>query len=319
MKSDAGVIRWMRAALMALPALFFLAGCGGSGTIVAGGGTGGTGISAGVITGFGSVIVNDVQFDVSGAVITLNDNTASEGNLRLGMFVKIRGTFNPDGLTGVADLLDSDNEVLGAISNIGPDTFTVLGQEIIVESQTVFDRISPPDLTGLRQDDIVEVYGIRNGNDIIRATRVEKKSSGEGEISVKGTVTNFIGGNTFNIGALFVTSTVTLPVGFGNGVFVEVKGIPTGPDSFTATRIELEDEEDTEFNPEEGEEVEVEGFVSNFSVHPGVFKVGLQDVQTTAATNFEGGTSADLADGVRVEAEGVLAGGFLVAEDIKFR
>jgi hypothetical protein len=320
MKSNAGFVRWMRAALLALPALSFLAGCGGSGVNVAGGGTGGTGISAGVITGFGSVIVNDVEFFLDNAAITLNDNTASEGSLRLGMFAKIKGTFLPGG-TGVADLLDAENEVLGEISSKSTSSFIVLGQEIFVDNETFFDNntIFPPDLSGLMPGDIVEVYGIRETSGI-RATRVEIKSPGEGQFSVKGTVSNF-SGDTFNIGALRVTvpSETPLPVGFDNGVFVDVKGIPAGPDSITATIIELENEENVLFNPQEGDRVEEEGFVSDFTGHPGEFMVGMRRVRTTAFTRFEGGGSGDLADGVRVEAEGRIdANGVLVAEEIEF-
>ncbi len=303
---------------LALPALFFLAGCGESGTLVAGGGTGGTGISTGVIAGFGSVIVNDVAFDVFGTIITVNDNTATEDNLRLGMVAKIRGTFNPDGLTGVADLLDAENVVLGPISGFGPevDSFTVLGQKIFVNGNTVFDNnIVPPDLSGLVQGDLVEVYGLRNTSSI-RATRVEKKTPGQGVINVKGFVSNYVGLNTFNIGALLVTFTPPPPAGFDNGVFVEVEGDPTGPDSMTATNIKLI--ENAEFTPAEGENVEVEGFISNFSGHPGSFQVDAKNVQTTAATMFVEGTSLDLANDVRVEAKGVQTVGTLVAEIIEF-
>jgi len=323
MKSNAGIIRGSRMALLALSALFVFAGCWGSATTVAGGGTGGTGISTGVITGFGSVIVNDVEFDVFGTLITVNDNTAAENSLRLGMVAKIRGTFDPDGLTGVADLLDAENAVLGPISGFGPevDSFTVLGQKVFVDGNTVFDNNSvfPPDLSGLVQGDIVEVYGLRDTSGI-RATRVEKKTSGQGT-NVKGPVSNYTSGqNTFNIGALLVTFTPPPPAGFGNGVFVEVEGDPTGPDSMTATKIELEDEEDAPFIPQEGEKEEVEGYVSGFTAHPGDFLVGIRIVRTTASTRFEHGVSGDLADNVRVEAEGRIdASGVLVAQEIEFK
>ena len=46
-------------------ALTMLMACNGSGggDLLAGGGIGGTGISVGTISGFGSIIVNDVDFD----------------------------------------------------------------------------------------------------------------------------------------------------------------------------------------------------------------------------------------------------------------
>jgi hypothetical protein len=319
MRSNAMFKRKTLAAFLALPVFFFLAGCEGSGTLVSGGGTGGTGISTGAITGFGSVIVNDVEFDVFETLIMVNDNTAVESNLRLGMVAKIRGTFNPDGLTGVADLLDAENEVLGPISGIGVDSFTVLGQEIFANGKTVFDNnsISPPDLSGLVQGDIVEVYGLREASGI-RATRVEKKTPGQGGINVKGLVSNYTGQNTFNIGALLVTFTPPPPAGFDNGVYVEVEGDPTGPVSMTSTNIELEDLEDAEYDPAEGEVVEVEGFVSGFTSLSSPFFVSGRLVDASGA-RFEGGVPGDMANNVRVEAEGVLTVGTLVAEEIEFK
>jgi len=54
---------------------------------------------------------------------------------------------------------------------------------------------------------------------------------------------------------------------------------------------------------------EVAGFVTGFISHPGTFKFNGGDVQTTASTRFVGGTSADLVNGVKVEAEGVVEAG----------
>jgi len=88
---------------------------------------------------------------------------------------------------------------------------------------------------------------------------------------------------------------------------------------FTATQVDLEDAEDDAFRGRDGEKTEFEGFVSGFSAHPGTFKVNGRNVQTTASTRFVGGTSADLANNVKVEAEGVSNGGTLVASKVEFR
>ncbi|HEX9592175.1 MAG TPA: hypothetical protein VGB12_02320, partial [bacterium] len=59
---------FLRPGSLALALIACLA-CGGDGdsTDVAGGGISGTGISSGPITDFGSIVVNDVHFDVSTA------------------------------------------------------------------------------------------------------------------------------------------------------------------------------------------------------------------------------------------------------------
>ena len=64
-------------------------GGGGSGE-VASGGIGGTGISSGAVTGFGSIFVNGVEFDTSGASITMGGISVSESDLKLGMVVEVQ-------------------------------------------------------------------------------------------------------------------------------------------------------------------------------------------------------------------------------------
>jgi hypothetical protein len=88
-----------------------------------------------------------------------------------------------------------------------------------------------------------------------------------------------------------------------------------------ATRIEREDVEDDKFKPSQGQEFEVEGYVTGFTVTPGTFQVGGQAVQTTSSTRYEGGLSTDLANDVKVEAEGHFRtlDSTLVADKIKFK
>lgn len=101
---------------------------------------------------------------------------------------------------------------------------------------------------------------------------------------------------------------------FTDGDLVEVRLDGTGK----ATKISLEDVKDAQFEPAEGQELSIEGFVSGFTAHPGDFLVGEQAVRTTANTKFEGGISADLIDGKKVEAEGHISSGALVADKISF-
>jgi hypothetical protein len=89
--------------------------------------------------------------------------------------------------------------------------------------------------------------------------------------------------------------------------------------AFTATSINREDLEDAEFEPAQGQEFEVEGHISGFTVHPGEFQVEGRTVRTTSSTRFEGGSSADLDNNIKVEAEGHLNIGVLVADKVKFK
>ena len=55
----------------------FLLSCGGA--MIAEGGTGGTGVTTGTVQGYGSLFVNDVEFDVSDAVFLRNGQPAPNG------------------------------------------------------------------------------------------------------------------------------------------------------------------------------------------------------------------------------------------------
>ncbi len=124
---------------------------GGSGGENGGGnlaGIGGTGITAsGVITGFGSVFVNGIEFETDQAGILVNNTESNEGALRIGMVVTIEGTVNDNGVTGTANSIVYEAELVGPVSNApvaDPDnltkTFDVLGITVVVErNSTVFE------------------------------------------------------------------------------------------------------------------------------------------------------------------------------------
>ena len=63
--------------------------------------------------------------------------------------------------------------------------------------------------------------------------------------------------------------------------------------------------------------MEAEGLISAFT--PGSFLVGTTPVTTTSSTRFEGGIAGDLANNIKVEAEGSWNGTKLVASKIEFK
>ena len=261
----------------------------------------------------GSVIVNGVTFDDTTATVIADDD--AQKVLANGMVVKVKGTVNDDGLTGKAEKVEVVNEVSGTITSKNTDTFSVLNQTVLVDGGTVFAG-GATNLAGLNADDSVEVHGQRDASRTIRATRVEKHAGGVVD-EVRGVVSGKTA-TTFNIGSLPITfgiSTAITPTGatFADGDIVQVHLNGT-----IATSIKVEDD-DVEFEPGEGQEFEVEGFISGFTAHPGSFEVIGQSVQTSSSTRIEGGVAADLADDVKVEAEGHLINGILVANKIAFK
>ena len=92
-----------RVTLKNLLALIFitllLTSCGGGGSTIAG--IGGTGITtSGTITGFGSIFVNGVEYDLTGAGITVDGVPASDADLTLGMVLRFRRSLLQPGRTG---------------------------------------------------------------------------------------------------------------------------------------------------------------------------------------------------------------------------
>ncbi len=68
---------------------------------------------------------------------------------------------------------------------------------------------------------------------------------------------------------------------------------------------------------QQADELEVEGFVTQV-LGPGDFFIGSTHVQTTAHTEFRGGTIDEIIVGAKLSAEGRLANGILTAKHVKF-
>lgn len=307
-----------------------VAGCGG--------GTEGTGgvpppapasYSTGVMT-VGSVIVNGVRYDDTNATVIIDDNTAARTQLRDGMVVKVRGRINDDGATGTAERVEVENALRGTVTAIDPSanppTFTVGGVPVRTEDATVFANVVG---VGALLNAKVEVHGLRDAAGVLRATRVEVQTGTGLPDEFKGTVTVPFNGTTFGIGAVVVTvsaqpaATFTpagcTSAGLTAGRVVEVHGSFTGPNQFTATRIDCEDLEDdlNGVKPPAGARTEIEGFVANLG--GASFTIDGVTVTFGAATQFRNGSREDLVNGVRVEVDGALDGTTLTAREISFK
>ncbi len=326
---------------IALTALAFLFGCGGGGGSADSGGIGGTGVTSSGVMTKGSVILNGVRFEDTTANILIDDTPKTAANLKDGMVVQVRGTITQGG-NGTAQQIEAQIEVRGIVSSVdttaNPQTFVVLGQTVIVDDQTLLSN-----LAGLGAlvagTTVVEVHGLRDAVGGIRATRVEGSlvllPDGTGMADplvdeIRGVVTNRANStdNIFNVGPQVVDATgaTVLPAGasFANGSVVEVhctvRPACVLGGQFQVSRIEVEDAEDSAFQPGMNERFEVEGLVSGYVLPTDndFFVAGVR-VTTSGSTQFEGGLSTDMADNIKVEAEGVWNGTTLVASKIEFK
>ena len=279
----------------------------------------------GTITAFGSVVVNGIHFDIGSASLTRNGAAVMQGDLAVGQIARVHGRKNMHDSNGHADHVDVDDQVVGPITSIDmtAGSFVALGETVTVDSNTSFKR----DLAGLSAlavGDVVEVSGLVAADGHIAATRIEREN-GTTNFQVIGTVAGLDStAHTFMINALTVDYSTAMLNNFtsgapANGDVVEVKGsvFDTATTQLTATRVEPADDETRD--ADHGDEIEREGLVTRF-VSATDFDVAGKPVTTNSSTTFEGGTAADLALNVRVEAEGSLdANNVLVADEIKIK
>lgn len=319
-------MRSIRTALIGLIALVFAAlgaSCGGSGGGSTAGGT--ATVSKGAIERFGSVVVNGVEFRVAGATLHLRDDKINkvlqneaeiQNNLEKGMVVTVKGRLDNNGLTGAATEIEFRDAMIGRIDDKGVDFIKVMGQTIILD-----DNIKPL-LATLAINDNVRISGLADDKGGLRATHV-KRLDNQAEFEVKGFVADFTGGTTMTL-LLSPTATTglsinlagaTLPAaGIKNGDFVEVKSaISPANGVISATRVELEDE----IKAVENEKAEVEGFVANLA--GSTFMIGDMQISFNSATRFVNGAATDLVAGAKVEAEGLIVNGVLMADKIAFK
>jgi hypothetical protein len=298
-------------------AVSMLASCGGDGDSVS---ADATQTSIGTITGFGSVIVNGVRFDDSNASVSMDDAVRSRDQLRVGMVVRVRGRINADG-TGVAESIQYNDCVQGPITAMNQvrNSVTVLGQTVQLDEETVFDGVTLRDMNGFAVGDQVEVSCLPDpANNQFRATRMELKErfqNGISELEVKGVVANLdLKAGTFAINGLTVNfagiAAGNLPRGLANGMTVEAGGKNFANGVLTADQ--LRDRDRDRISYPDGDGIEVEGYVAEFVSISSDFKVSGQMVNAANAV-IRNGTAADIRNGLKVEAEGTVTNGVLVA------
>lgn len=310
-------------ALLAVAALGL--GCSASDS----GGMSGTGISQGSINSFGSIFVNGVEWDVAGATIEIDGVRRSEADLRVGMVVRVDGTYSTDGLSGDADRVTFDDSIEGPIEAAPVETvaglektFSVLGTTVIARSdQTVFDDGAT--YAGLAADDVVEVSGFVDAAGAIHATRIQRKGvfPTVDDVELRGRVANLVknqdGSGIFDLGTIIVryTNTTTFDdvtrTSLAVGDLVEVEATILDADEVDATRIELET---VGFGSGDLEDAKVEGIVVLCVESPDYCIDGVPINDDGATFDPVGYTPMP---GDLCEAEGSLVGGVLVATKVE--
>lgn len=286
----------------------------------------GVGILSRFSAGFMSVTVGGTTYDATTANVTIDDLPAMVSDLSVGNIVRVTATTDDDGVTAAATDIEQINDLEGTIDagsiDTTANTFSVLGQTVRVVATTLFDNdIVPASLAGLSDGDPVEVSVLIQPDGSYVATLVERDDD-IGDFEITGFVSNLDAtGFTFNMGSLVVDYSQATLEDFANdmiadGDFVEVEGDMLGAGGeLIATEIS---NESNDFDGEDGDLGELEGFVTRFE-STSDFDVAGYPVTTNAQTTYDDGDASRLAEGVRVEVSGEYdANGVLVAREVDF-
>ncbi len=284
-------------------------GIGGTGAPETGdnggiGGIGGTGQQAsgtgivGIITGFGSVCVDDLEVQFTAATpVSRNGLPTRPDRLALGQVVAIEASSGSHGLT--ATRIAIVNAVEGPVTRLESDlaTIHVMGQAVRLTADTQlagFDAFDDS-IVGLP----VRVSGYRNAEGQIVASRIEV-ARGLDEVSLIGPLGRNDRG-VATVGGQQVRSTTTLPAdgtetlvrGTWDGSRFVVRSLATDPSLPFAGRVDR---------------VVVEGLVVR---EPDTRKVGISgfDVGYTTGTALAGGRWSEAQEGRRVRIVGRLGPG----------
>jgi hypothetical protein len=272
-------------------------------------------------------VVNGVHFDDSQASIVDDDGVShARSELKLGMLVDVEaGPVSIDAAsqvpTAVATSIHFGRAIDGPVQgvNTAASTLTVLGQTVKVDEATVFAGTTAG-LAGLHAGQLVQVFALLDAQSgVYTATRIELVSS-LSTYRLRGVVSQLdTTAKTFSVGAARISyanvPAASLP-SLANGSIVKLKlqTVPQGglwvlANAALAASPAIPD--DTE--------AKLEGIVAQFASLASWRINGTPVDASGADVVFRGGIAADIANGVRVEVEGTMHGGVLVASSVEIK
>ncbi len=300
-------------------------------------GISGTGIVLGVITGFGSIFVNGVEYDIDQASIDIDGNaTSGQNNLALGMIVRLDATDNGDG-TGLANSVVYDDAIEGPIEqapilstvNKNIKTLNILGQTVLIDAaSTTFtiDNGTNFSFNSIAKGDVVEVSGFTDlKSSMIIATRVEKKVGGSnryipvelhGAIQSLGTGSITVQGVSVDISSISDSEITDLDLqGLKVGVHVEVNGEYVSSSSIKANHIEGEDDDIQKLFNATGN-ISLQGIISEYTRGDDFFEL---DGIVVDISGIVPSITDQLKEGIQVQIKGQYSGNELIAQELEIR
>ena len=300
---------------------------GGGNTGASGGGnagapgTGGTGmLASGSISGFGSVVVNNIRFDDALAVVNIDGVKAQSGDLRLGMVATVQGERTPlttptlSTVTAAAraNQIDVWKTAQGPVSQIQAAgtgwQFSVAGLIVQTDAGTALEGFPAP--SAISPGQIVAVWALQEDATATRwrATRVAWVSSPllvtTGLYRTQGD-TGGVNGWT-----LKVNDNANLLSGLQNGQLVRVEGLPASlANQLQVTGIVRNGLSDSLSISD----VELEGVVTSTPFGGRFVLSGVVVDVSALGSNATQGISV----GTRLEVKGSLSAGVLMAKELE--
>jgi len=324
--------------IMATVSSALLSGCGGGGS----GSTSSTAASTvnkGVVTGFGSVFVNGVEYKTANSKMHLPDDSTSasslgsseteiQNHLKIGMYVTVKGS--DDGTSGQASEIEFKDNMEGLVTATTATTLTMMGITINTDSSTKIYSSSGSETTlaaiipGVTW---VEMSGLPDNTGAFNATYIGVKSSAGTEQELKGYIVASNAGSFdlgLDSGVKSVTIPAVLPVGIAVGSYVEVKFDALG------NFIKVEIEDDLVKADASTAKAEAEGYISAINGDAVTISIAGKTQTVNLALNtayyFKSANGtltpagrADLIVGKKISAEGPLSAGVITASKIKIK
>lgn len=301
-----------------------------------------TTIVAGPITGFGSVLVNDLVLDASTAQILIDGEFRTESDLAVGQVIRAVALEDAGRLRALS--IEHDENVVGPITAIdmAAGTLTVLGQSIVVGAGTRLGG-GIGAVADLGQGDLIAVSGLLLPSGAIEATYVRRAVAGEA-LQITAAITALdLPSLTLELGGLSIdySQARLLQLAGGQpalGVVVEARGtaIVDGvliasevrervslPGLFTASAASLTAFEaplvGTPTADTSALDVNFLGYITATELPSAIALADLR-IAIDAATLIEGGALGDLRVGAKVQVEGRITGfGQIRASRIRVR
>ena len=306
-----------------------LSSCVESALTLVEGGMSGTGISSGRITGFGSIYVNGVRYDVDQATFYREGELVSgQAAFNVGEFVTVTGVPAEDGSTSTATQVSFESLLVGEVTALSSDNvrITVMGQTVTTDDLTVLHGFTQ--LSALQMGNLVEVSGVRDAAGVITASSLtlqrDRYANDGALLKLAGTVSGLLTAQTtFQLGDVVVDYATARLEGFtagtslSNGMFVEVESrAALQGQRVLAAKVRVKP---VRADYPQNTRLEMEGVVTARE-STSRFTLNGQAVATSSSTRFDGLSASGIVLNAGLEVEGTLdASGVLQATRVALR